>query len=47
MGGPERVPVLGAVRRMDDLHTPSRHLGLVPAAEVVSRSDGYVLVEKK
>jgi cobyrinic acid a,c-diamide synthase len=27
------VPVLGAVRRMDDLHTPSRHLGLVPAAE--------------
>jgi cobyrinic acid a,c-diamide synthase len=27
------VPVLGAIRRMDDLHTPSRHLGLVPAAE--------------
>jgi cobyrinic acid a,c-diamide synthase len=27
------VPVLGAVRRTDDLHTPSRHLGLVPAAE--------------
>jgi cobyrinic acid a,c-diamide synthase len=27
------VPVLGAVRRLDDLHTPSRHLGLVPAAE--------------
>ena len=27
------VPVLGAVRRMDQLHTPSRHLGLVPAAE--------------
>jgi len=27
------VPVLGAIRRMDTLHTPSRHLGLVPAAE--------------
>src|SRR3712207_2102899 len=27
------VPVLGAIRRTDDLHTPSRHLGLVPAAE--------------
>jgi cobyrinic acid a,c-diamide synthase len=27
------VPVLGAVRRMAELVTPSRHLGLVPAAE--------------
>ncbi|MGY1729795.1 cobyrinate a,c-diamide synthase [Geodermatophilus sp. SYSU D01062] len=27
------VPVLGAVRRLDALGTPSRHLGLVPAAE--------------
>jgi cobyrinic acid a,c-diamide synthase len=27
------VPVLGALRRADDLHVPSRHLGLVPAAE--------------
>lgn len=27
------VPVLGALRRADTLHTPSRHLGLVPAAE--------------
>ncbi|RFU22426.1 cobyrinate a,c-diamide synthase [Geodermatophilus marinus] len=27
------VPVLGAVRRLDRLATPSRHLGLVPAAE--------------
>lgn len=27
------VPVLGAVRRMAQLHTPSRHLGLIPAAE--------------
>jgi cobyrinic acid a,c-diamide synthase len=30
------VRVLGAVRRMEQLHTPSRHLGLIPAAE---RSD--------
>jgi cobyrinic acid a,c-diamide synthase len=27
------VPVLGAVRRLESLVTPSRHLGLVPAAE--------------
>ncbi|MPZ28377.1 MAG: cobyrinate a,c-diamide synthase [Micromonosporaceae bacterium] len=27
------VPVLGALRRDPDLRTPSRHLGLVPAAE--------------
>jgi cobyrinic acid a,c-diamide synthase len=27
------VPVLGAIPRLDQLHTPSRHLGLVPAAE--------------
>ncbi len=27
------VPVLGAVRRIEALQTPSRHLGLVPAAE--------------
>ena len=31
--GAAGVPVLGALRRMADLHTPSRHLGLVPAAE--------------
>jgi cobyrinic acid a,c-diamide synthase len=31
--GTAGVPVLGAVRRIEDLHTPSRHLGLVPAAE--------------
>ncbi|MGH8866419.1 MAG: cobyrinate a,c-diamide synthase [Actinomycetes bacterium] len=29
------VPVLGALRRLDVLETPSRHLGLVPAAERV------------
>jgi cobyrinic acid a,c-diamide synthase len=27
------VPVLGAIRRSDSLRTPSRHLGLIPAAE--------------
>jgi cobyrinic acid a,c-diamide synthase len=31
--GAAGVPVLGAIRRLEQLHTPSRHLGLVPAAE--------------
>ncbi|MGY2002484.1 cobyrinate a,c-diamide synthase [Blastococcus sp. SYSU DS1024] len=31
--GAAGVPVLGAIRRLETLHTPSRHLGLVPAAE--------------
>ncbi|SEK65800.1 cobyrinic acid a,c-diamide synthase [Blastococcus sp. DSM 46786] len=31
--GAAGVPVLGALRRLETLHTPSRHLGLVPAAE--------------
>jgi cobyrinic acid a,c-diamide synthase len=28
------VPVLGAIRRLDQLAVPSRHLGLIPAAEL-------------
>jgi cobyrinic acid a,c-diamide synthase len=32
------VPVLGALRRHDTLATPSRHLGLVPAAERASEA---------
>ncbi len=36
------VPVLGSLRRMDDLHTPSRHLGLVPAAERDAEAVGTV-----
>jgi cobyrinic acid a,c-diamide synthase len=31
--GSAGVPVVGAIRRLEQLHTPSRHLGLVPAAE--------------
>jgi cobyrinic acid a,c-diamide synthase len=30
---PLRIPVLGALHRDGSLHTPDRHLGLVPAAE--------------
>jgi cobyrinic acid a,c-diamide synthase len=32
------VPLLGALRRSDDIHAPSRHLGLVPAGERVAES---------
>jgi cobyrinic acid a,c-diamide synthase len=28
------IPVLGAIRRLDQLSVPSRHLGLIPAAEL-------------
>jgi cobyrinic acid a,c-diamide synthase len=31
--GGSRIPVLGVLRRAEDVRTPSRHLGLVPAAE--------------
>jgi cobyrinic acid a,c-diamide synthase len=30
---PLGIPVLGVLRRHDDIHTPDRHLGLVPVAE--------------
>jgi cobyrinic acid a,c-diamide synthase len=32
--GATGVPVLGAIRRLDQLTVPSRHLGLIPAAEL-------------
>ncbi|HKS43580.1 MAG TPA: cobyrinate a,c-diamide synthase [Amycolatopsis sp.] len=35
---PTGIPVLGALRRSDDIHAPSRHLGLVPAAERAAES---------
>jgi cobyrinic acid a,c-diamide synthase len=38
-----RVPVVGVVRRRDDLVSPSRHLGLVPAAE--RRSEAQRIVD--
>ena len=31
--GAAGVPVVGAIRRLEQLHTPARHLGLIPAAE--------------
>ena len=31
--GPVGLPVYGAIRRTEDIVTPSRHLGLIPAAE--------------
>ncbi|MFI1091501.1 cobyrinate a,c-diamide synthase [Streptomyces sp. NPDC020917] len=36
------VPVLGALRRDDALRVPSRHLGLVPAAERRSEADAWI-----
>jgi cobyrinic acid a,c-diamide synthase len=40
--GAAGVPVLGAIGRLDRLHTPSRHLGLVPAAERSAEALGTV-----
>jgi cobyrinic acid a,c-diamide synthase len=36
------VPVLGALRRHDALRVPSRHLGLVPAAERRREADAWI-----
>ncbi|SFI94532.1 cobyrinic acid a,c-diamide synthase [Amycolatopsis sacchari] len=35
---PTGIPVLGALRRTEDIHAPSRHLGLVPVAERAAES---------
>ena len=35
---PTGIPVLGALRRSDDIHAPSRHLGLVPVGERAAES---------
>ena len=42
--GAAGVPVLGTLRRMEQLHTPSRHLGLIPAAE---RSDAALATVRR
>jgi cobyrinic acid a,c-diamide synthase len=36
---PTGIPVLGALRRTEDIHTPSRHLGLVPVGERAAGSE--------
>lgn len=36
------LPVLGTLRRADDVVTPSRHLGLIPAAERRAEATGMV-----
>jgi cobyrinic acid a,c-diamide synthase len=39
---PLGIPVVGALRRDDALHTPSRHLGLVPAGERPTSVDAWL-----
>src|ERR1700728_4732570 len=39
---PPGIPVVGPVRRDDALHTPSRHLGLVPAGERPASVDAWL-----
>jgi cobyrinic acid a,c-diamide synthase len=39
---PLNLPVVGALRRDDALHTPSRHLGLVPAGERPASVDAWL-----
>jgi cobyrinic acid a,c-diamide synthase len=36
------VPTLGALHRAADLHVPSRHLGLVPAAERAAQATAWI-----
>jgi cobyrinic acid a,c-diamide synthase len=40
---PSGIPVLGALPAQATLHTPSRHLGLVPAAERADQLSGWLL----
>jgi len=40
--GAAGIPVLGALRRQDQLTVPSRHLGLIPAAELGGPAAGAV-----
>ncbi|HUA31281.1 MAG TPA: cobyrinate a,c-diamide synthase [Streptosporangiaceae bacterium] len=39
---PSGIPVVGALRRDASLHTPSRHLGLVPAGERPASVDAWL-----
>jgi cobyrinic acid a,c-diamide synthase len=39
---PLNIPVVGALRRDEALHTPSRHLGLVPAGERPGSVDAWL-----
>jgi cobyrinic acid a,c-diamide synthase len=39
---PSGIPVIGALRREATLHTPSRHLGLVPAGERSGSVDAWL-----
>ena len=39
---PSGIPVVGVLRRDDALHTPSRHLGLVPAGERPASVDAWL-----
>jgi cobyrinic acid a,c-diamide synthase len=39
---PTGIPVLGALHRSDDLHAPSRHLGLVPVGERAAEAGGLL-----
>ena len=39
---PSGIPVVGALRREAALHTPSRHLGLIPAGERAASVDAWL-----